>query len=174
VNVMETAKRRRDLLQLLREADRPLTGTDLAARFNVSRQVIVQDIAILRSAGQMILATPQGYVFPSLPEESWVRKTIACQHSREDIEKELGIVVDHGGRVLDAVVEHPVYGELRGSLMISNRRDVRFFVSHLEESGANPLMALTGGVHLHTIEAPDEETLSEILEALGREGFLIR
>lgn len=171
---MEKTTRREKLLRLLREATSPLTGTELAARFNVSRQVIVQDIAILRSAGQKILATPQGYVLPPLPGENWVRRTIACQHNREDIEKELGIVVDHGGRVLDAAVEHPLYGELRGNLMISNRRDVRFFTSQLKESGANPLLALTGGIHLHTIEAPDEDVMNEILRELEKEGFLVR
>ncbi len=46
-----SGKERRDLiLRELRETKVPVSGTRLASEFHVSRQVIVQDIAILRAA----------------------------------------------------------------------------------------------------------------------------
>lgn len=170
---METEKRRLALQSLLREATGPVTGTDLAQRFGVSRQVIVQDIAILRAAGELVLATPQGYMLPKEERNTALRAVAACCHSREEIEEEIGIVVDHGGKVLDVIVEHPVYGEMRGNLMIANRRDLALFLEQLGKTAASPLSALTGGVHLHTIEAPDAVVLKEILDALRQKGFLV-
>jgi transcriptional regulator of NAD metabolism len=171
---METEKRRRELLKLLRKASRPLTGAELASHFNVSRQVIVQDIAILRASGEQIFASLQGYLVPSRPQESWVRAVAACRHTREQIEDELGIVVDLGGRVLDVIVEHPVYGELRGNLMVASRRDLSLFLESLDKTAANPLLALTGGIHLHTLEAPDQKVMEEITAALDKAGYLVK
>lgn len=171
---IETEKRRRELLELLRKAPAPLTGTELANYFNVSRQVIVQDIAILRAGGEEILASLQGYLVPSPQQECWERAVVACRHSREEIEDELGLIVDLGGRILDVIVEHPVYGELKGNLMIASRRDLRLFLESLNKTAASPLSALTGGIHLHTLEAPNQKVLAEIIAALERQGFLVK
>jgi uncharacterized protein len=173
VNKVDTEKRRIKLLNLLRNADSPVTGTDLAGRFRVSRQVIVQDIAILRASGEQVLATPQGYVIPKLQRETVVRAVVACCHTREQIEEELGIVVDLGGKALDVIVEHPLYGDLRGNLMIASRRDLKLFLERLDKTEANPLSALTGGVHLHTIEAPDQGVIDDITAGLRNAGYLV-
>jgi transcriptional regulator of NAD metabolism len=173
VSALETEKRRDVLLALLRERSEPVTGTDLAQRFAVSRQVIVQDIAILRAAGEQVLATPQGYLIPQAEKKSAVRTVVACRHTREQIADEIGIVVDNGGKVLDVIVEHPVYGEMRGNLMIANRRDLAIFLEQLGKTEANPLSALTGGVHLHTLEASDNQVLQEIVASLSEAGFLV-
>ena len=58
----EGGKRRDGILSLLEESDTPLSGTELAHRFKVSRQVIVQDIALLRAEDKKILSTYRGYV----------------------------------------------------------------------------------------------------------------
>ncbi|MDO9533758.1 MAG: transcription repressor NadR [Bacillota bacterium] len=171
---METEKRRNELLGLLRKASEPITGTELARNFNVSRQVIVQDIALLRASGEQIFASPQGYLVPSMPDEAWVRSVVACRHTREEILNELGIVVDLGGRVLDVIVEHPVYGELRGNLMVGSRRDLNLFLESLNKSEANPLLALTGGIHLHTLEAHDQKVMQEIIVNLDKAGYLVK
>lgn len=171
---METEKRRNELLSLLRKASEPITGSELAKSFNVSRQVIVQDIAILRASGVQIFASLQGYLVPSLPEEDWVRSVVACRHTRDEILDELGIVVDLGGRVLDVIVEHPVYGELRGNLMVASRRDLNLFLKSLNKTEANPLLALTGGIHLHTLEAHDQEVMHEIIVNLNKAGYLVK
>mgnify|MGYP000010744733 CR=1 FL=1 len=58
----EGEKRREGILSMLDETDTPLSGTELAHRFKVSRQVIVQDIALLRAEDKKILSTYRGYV----------------------------------------------------------------------------------------------------------------
>ena len=59
---MEAAARRQAILDRLRTADRPVSASSLAAELNVSRQIIVGDIALLRAGGAEISATPRGYV----------------------------------------------------------------------------------------------------------------
>lgn len=147
-----------------------MTGTDLAQRFGVSRQVIVQDIALLRAGGAQVLATPQGYL---ITRSTGLQAVLACCHAGEQIEEEMGVVVDYGGKILDVIVDHPVYGELRGNLLIGNRRDLALFLAALRKTAASPLSALTGGVHLHTIEVRDQAMLQEIIEALQKKGFLL-
>jgi uncharacterized protein len=170
---VETEERRANLLDLLKNRREPVTGNDLASRFSVSRQVIVQDIAILRASGEQVLATPQGYMIPKFPRETAVRAVVACCHTREQIGEELGIVVDLGGKALDVIVEHPLYGDLRGNLMIASRRDLKLFLERLEKTEANPLSALTGGVHLHTIEAPGQAVIHDIIAGLRNAGYLV-
>ncbi|MBI4491577.1 MAG: transcription repressor NadR [Chloroflexi bacterium] len=169
---MLSTQRRNILLRLLQQRGEPMTGTELAQRLGVSRQVIVQDVAVLRAAGEDILATPQGYLLlqPTPPTH---RMVLATRHSREETAEELTILVDHGLRVLDAVVEHPLYGELRAPLMLASRADVQAFMARLEETGAVLLSHLTGGVHLHTVDASSPEHLAQAREALRQRGYLL-
>ena len=88
------------------------------------------------------------------------RAILACRHAPERTEEELQILVDHGVKVLDVIVEHPIYGELRGSLMIESRADVQDFSERARASHASLLSSLTGGVHLHTVEASRPEMIS--------------
>lgn len=57
-------KRRERILAWMHSLHAPAQGGELAKRFRVSRQCVVQDIAILRAGGTEILATPQGYRLP--------------------------------------------------------------------------------------------------------------
>lgn len=170
---METKKRRKEIINILSNSSTPLTGKELARHFRVSRQVIVQDIAILRASGEPIIATLQGYIIPEEQKGASCRSVVACRHNREQIEEEIGIIVDLGGKVIDVIVGHPVYGELKGSLMIASRRDLNAFLEMLTKTRSSPLSLLTGGVHLHTLEAPDQKIMEEIIEELKRAGFLI-
>ena len=170
---MDSEGRRQAILALLRQSGEPVTGTELASRFGVSRQAIVQDIAIIRASGNQVLATPQGYLIPSLPGGNCCYAVVTSQHDRHQIEEELSIVVDLGGKALDVIVEHPIYGELRGSLMIASRRDLSIFLERLAETEANPLSYLTGGIHMHTLEAPNESVMEEIIQELRRVGYLV-
>ena len=54
---MDAKERRSAILQLLRNRTAPVTGAELAARMGVSRQVIVQDIALLRTGGLRFIIT---------------------------------------------------------------------------------------------------------------------
>lgn len=99
---------------------------------------------------------------------------VACLHSSEDMERELTLMVDQGCTVENVIVEHPVYGQLTGPLELSSRYDVSEFIRKVEEHSARPLSALTGGIHLHTLRCPDQETLDRVTAQLEREGFLAR
>lgn len=167
-----SVERRAGLLQLLRERGEAVTGTELAQRLCVSRQVIVQDVAVLRAAGQDILATPRGYLLVHSTHAAH-RAVLAVRHSREETEEELTLLVDEGLRVVDVVVEHSLYGELRAPLMLTSRADVRAFTARLAETGAALLSELTGGVHLHTVEAWSPEGTARAREALRRRGMLL-
>ena len=57
---MHAQERRQEILKLLHQSAHPISASALAERFSVTRQVIVGDIALLRSGGADILATPPG------------------------------------------------------------------------------------------------------------------
>ncbi len=158
----------------MRGQNRPVAGTDLARHFRVSRQCVVQDIAILRAERNDILSTPQGYRLPVARASDTQREVIACQHGPERTEEELNILVDNGVRVLDVIVEHALYGEMRGSLMIESRADVQDFLRRWGSTKASLLSSLTRGVHLHTVEASRGETIARAKAELQRRGFLLK
>lgn len=162
---MNTENRRKALFEKLCSSKLPLTGAVLAQEFAVSRQVIVNDIAILRALGSDIYATPQGYLIPSAADKSLEVK-IACKHSAKDLEKELVVMIEEGAQVLDVIVEHPMYGEIKANLMLTNLFDVRSFVEKLAKTRSEPLSLITGGVHLHTLLVQSEEQLQRIKNKL--------
>ena len=170
---MDARERRERLLEKLRAAEEPLTGTLLAKELGVSRQVIVTDFAILRAAGNVIYATPQGYLLP-LVESKSIKATLACKHGQDELEEELSIIVDNGGKVLDVIVDHSLYGELKANLMLGSRREIGEFLHKLKDGKAEQLASITGGVHLHTIEIPSEQVLTKIKEELKSKGILMQ
>jgi len=171
---VDAGKRREQIIQLLTATSHPVTGSELAEKFSVSRQVIVQDIALLRAQGKEIIATPRGYMFFSANQYQPLRRTFACRHDRQETQRELNIFVDCGGTVEDVIVEHPFYGQISGSLMLKSRTDVEHFCRKIEQSGASLLSSLTEGVHLHTIRADNEETFTEIEKQLGKACLLLK
>lgn len=168
---MEAASRRQAILDRLRTADRPVSASALAAGLNVSRQIIVGDIALLRAGGAEISATPRGYVLPRATDG--ITRTIACRHTLAQTGQELDILVDNGCTVLDVIVEHPVYGQLTGQLQISSRYDVEQFLARIRGSDAAPLSMLTGGLHLHTLCCPNEDAYTRACAALEAAGLLL-
>lgn len=168
---MEAASRRQAILDRLRTADRPVSASALAAGLNVSRQIIVGDIALLRAGGAEISATPRGYVLPRATDG--ITRTIACRHTLAQTGQELDILVDNGCTVLDVIVEHPVYGQLTGQLQISSRYDVEQFLARIRDIDAAPLSMLTGGLHLHTLCCPNEDAYTRACAALKAAGLLL-
>ena len=171
---MDTKERREALANILRSSQEPVTGTSLARELGVSRQIIVSDIAILRAGGADVFATPQGYVMPSKGLTEKITATLACSHSTVQLKDELNTIVDNGGKVLDVVVEHPLYGEIKANLMLVSRREVADFIAKLAQSGAEPLSIVTGGVHLHTVEVPNLKALEKIEQELKTQQILIK
>lgn len=171
---MKASERRDKVLGLLKKSRTAVTGKELAERFEVTRQVIVQDIALLRAGGEEIISTPAGYLyFLDDKEGVFIRRTFACQHGLDNVEEELLTFVELGGRVLDVSIEHPIYGELKGMLMLQNVEDVKQFMRQLDQANAGLLSALTNGVHLHTVEAINKTVLDRIGQELKRKGFLL-
>lgn len=168
---MQSADRRNKIAEVLSKSDRPISATKLANIFDVSRQVIVGDIALLRASGIDIDATPRGYKMKSDAHEGYTG-TIACKHSSEAMHDELYTIVDLGGQVLDVIVDHAIYGELTGRLELASRYDVDQFVRKVDREQAQPLSRVTDGVHLHTVNCPDRETFDRIVEALRTKGYL--
>ena len=171
---MTSEKRREIIVADLKRSDTPLTGAFLAKQYQVSRQIIVQDVAILRAAGQDIIATPQGYLMPKVNQHQRMTRVFAVKHSQNDIEDELNTIVDYGGKILDVIIEHPVYGEFKTRLMLSTRNDVKAYLDVMKKEEAEPLSALTEGVHLHTIEADSITILNEIEKILEQKGYLLK
>ncbi len=169
---MSGEARRRRILEILAAATEPVTGTQLAKRLGVSRQVVVQDIAILRAAGHDVIATPRGYML-QYQRPAVVREVVAVRHTPEQTEDELNALVDAGVEVVDVIVQHPIYGELRGTLRIATREDVQAFMNRLRVTRAHLLSELTDGLHLHTLEAPHPEALRRAKEALRERGYLV-
>ena len=169
---MDAVHRRKTITRILEQAKAPVSAASLAKEFSVSRQIIVGDIALLRAGGMDIAATPRGYVLPA-PAAGLVR-TLACRHRADQMEEELNAMVDQGCTVLDVIVEHPIYGQLTGQLRLSSRYDVQEFIRLVNQSNARPLSDLTGGVHLHTLRCPDEDSYRRVLADLEKEGILYR
>ncbi|HHU77729.1 MAG: transcription repressor NadR [Caldicoprobacterales bacterium] len=170
---MTSEQRREKIAALIERSSSPLTGAYLAKLYNVSRQIIVQDIAILRAAGLDIIATPQGYIMPRTGQQHGLTRVIAVKHGQEEIGDELYLIVDLGGKILDVMVEHPVYGEFKARLMLATRNEVSSYLAAMRKEEAEPLSALTEGVHLHTIEADSIDVLNRIEEALKQKGYLL-
>ncbi|OLN23478.1 transcription repressor NadR [Domibacillus antri] len=166
-------ERRTLLLDWLQNEKRPLTGSELAEKAGVSRQVIVGDITLLKARGNPIMATSQGYIYLEKQTETACERIIACVHPPEKTEEELLLLVDLGVLVKDVKIEHPVYGDLTASIMVSNRKEALRFFERIHETNAAYLSELTGGVHLHTISAKDEETLNEAEQVLKEAGLLL-
>lgn len=162
------------MLEWLRGRNGPVPGTELARHFRVSRQCVVQDIAILRAERNDILSTPQGYRLPGKRVPEGQRAVIACQHGPERTEEELQILVDNGVKVLDVIVEHALYGEMRGSLMIESRADLQDFLRQWRGTKANLLSSLTRGVHLHTVEASKPGMIARAKSELQVRGILLK
>ena len=170
---MTGSERRTAIMDQIKNSDRPVSGSALARTFQVSRQVIVQDIGLLRATNKNILSTIKGYFLynpgkgPQKPKRSF-----CVQHTTEQMQDELYTIVDYGGKVLDAVVEHDIYGQITVDLMLCNRMDVDEFIERIRKSKSQPLNVLTGGKHWHTVEADTEPMLQVIGEKLREKGYL--
>lgn len=166
---MTGADRRKKLLFLMRESEAPLSGTQLGKSTGVSRQVVVQDIALLRTEGYSIVSTARGYF---IDEPKYVTRLMKVCHTDEQVEDELTTIIDLGGSVLNVMVNHRVYGKVEAPLNIRNRRDIQNFVNDLQTGKSSPLSNVTSGYHFHRIAAESEEILDEIEAALKNKNLL--
>lgn len=169
---MDGEQRREEILKLLEREIKPISGTYLSKHFKVSRQVIVQDVALLRASGYDILATARGYIL-NQDASNMLQRVIWVKHTHDESEDELNTIIDNGGRLRNVIIMHPIYGEVVADLMIKTRREVKQFVEKLQETKASTLLSLTDGTHMHTIEASSKEELDVIEEELNIKGYLV-
>ena len=167
----EGEKRRSQIIKILKDSKSPVSGTKLAKVLKVSRQVIVQDMALLRAQRMQILSTYKGYFLDAAVKEQYVR-IFRVHHDTEHTLDELQLIVDYGGKVLDVFVEYPLYGQIRADLMIANRMEAKQFVEQMEAHAAHPLKLLTDDCHYHTVVAGSEEQLDLIEQELKMRGYL--
>lgn len=167
-------ERRSQLLRLLKEQGTPLSGSALANALGVSRQVIVQDIALIRAENHNILSTNKGYIYRDANVESaQPKRVIHVRHSTDQVLDEFLTVLNLGGTVLDVAVEHEIYGQIRADLLIETPQDAHDFVDRLSRCRDNPLKVLTDDCHYHTITAPTEKLLDLIEDSLRVKGMLL-
>ena len=162
---MDNTTRREQILQILHESTGAVTGTALAKACNVSRQIIVGDVALLRAQGAGIISTPRGYQLVT-PLKKGCTLVFVCCHGMDLMEAELEAIVDNGGIVHNVVIEHEVYGNLEGTLNLHSRRDIQQYLKRMNDSKAEMLSTISGGIHTHLVEANSEEELDAIHKAL--------
>lgn len=172
--MLDGDSRREAIMTCLMERATPINGMELAKRFGVSRQVIVQDIALLRARNRDILSTNKGYLLFQPQEKSGgVTEVIMVRHLSEETLDEMHSIVDFGGSMLDVSIDHDLYGQIRVDLLIRNEKDAEEFVEKMKHSASKPLKELTEGCHYHTIQAPSAKAMKRIKEELAEKGYLM-
>ena len=167
---MTGSERRNAIINQIRSSSAPVPGKSLAASYDVSRQVIVQDIALIRAAGYEIISTNRGYI---LSEPSSVSRIFKVRHTDGQLEEELCSIVDLGGCVKNVMVNHKVYGHMVADLNITSRRKATEFIKDFRSGKSSPLKNITSDYHYHVVEADSEETLDLIEDMLREKGFLV-
>ena len=167
---MHGSERREQIIRQIQESKAPVSGTKLASLYSVSRQVIVQDIALIRAAGYEIISTNRGYI---LNQPKTVCQIFKVQHTDEQLEEELNTIVDLGGYVDNVMIHHRVYGKMEAELALSSRRKVGAFMEDIRSGKSSPLKNITSNYHYHKVSADSEETLDLIEQELREKGFLV-
>lgn len=166
---MSGEKRRELIINQLSESVLPISGLQLAKTLNVSRQVIVHDIALLRAEKHDIISTNNGYIINRVCKP---QRTFCVAHNDDGILDELYTIVDLGGRVVDVQIKHKVYGDFTAQLNIRSRKDATKLVERIASGESTPLKNLTQNIHCHLVEADTEEDLDSIENELSKKGFI--
>lgn len=167
---MKVAERRKAIVNLLLSAKEPVSGGELAQKFDISRQIIVQDITVLKGTGYEIFSTSQGYVMQKSPFSERVFKV---RHTTEQTEDELSCIVELGGTVVDVFVWHKVYGKIEAALNIFSQMHIKQFLEGVRTGQSTELMHITGGYHYHTVRADNEDVLDRIENALNKRNYIV-
>ena len=168
---MTGSERRTAIMDQIKNSERPVSGSALARTFQVSRQVIVQDMAVIRASTPGILSTTRGYVLQQDKDIACTRE-FKVRHGQEQAAEELNLIVDCGGRVKNISISHRVYGRVTAEMDIRSRQDVNEFAQAINSSHSSVLSSATSGYHYHLIEASSQARLDLIGEQLKKAGFL--
>lgn len=166
---MKAANRRKSIMNRLLSSTEAISGSKLSEEFRVSRQIIVQDISVLKGQGCDILSTHNGYIIQKSP---LIERIFKMYHSTEETEDELNTIVELGGTIVDVFVWHKVYGKMVAPLNIFSSLHIKQFIEGVRSGQSSELMNITGGYHYHTVRAESEEILSHIEQALSDKGYI--
>ena len=166
---MKAEERRNKLIALLTD-HAPVSGGVLSEKLSVSRQIIVQDIAILKASGHKIISTHRGYLLEELPAAERVFKV---RHTSEQTKDELSLIVSLGGTVLDVFVWHKVYGKIEATLNIFSNHGIEQFLNGIKSGKSSELMHITDGYHYHTVRADSKKTLDAIEKLLAEKNYIV-
>ena len=167
---MKAEERRKTIVSMLMASKQPISGGKLSEQLGVSRQIIVQDISIVKASGYEILSTHTGYVMQASP---LVERVFKVRHSREQTEEELSCIVELGGTVVDVFVWHKVYGKISAELNIFSQHGIAQFLQGIQSGKSTELMHITDGYHYHTVRADNEHTLDMIEGELRGLGYIV-
>ena len=167
---MKVAERRKAIVNLLLSAKEPVSGGTLAQMFHISRQIIVQDITVLKGTGYDILSTRQGYIMQKSP---FAERVFKVRHTTEQTEDELSRIVNLGGTIVDVFVWHKVYGRIAAPLNIFSSMHIKQFLEGVRSGQSTELMHVTGGYHYHTVRAENEAVLDLIEAALREKNYIV-
>ena len=167
---MKAADRRKQIIEYISAAKSAVSAGALSEKFGVSRQVIVQDIAILRANGHEVISTSRGYV---LDGDGLATRVFKCRHTLDQLVDEAEIIISGGGRIEDVSVSHRVYGRIAAHLGLTTVTHAEELYRSLKSGASKPLMSVTDGYHYHTVCAESEQKLDAIENALRAAGYLI-
>lgn len=170
-DTMTGSERREDIISQIQNSTTAVSGKKLASAYDVSRQVIVQDIALIRAMGYDIISTNRGYIL-NAPKS--ISRVFKVRHTDEQLEEELCVIVDNGGCMDNVMINHRVYGHMEANLQINSRRKIKEFIDDIHNGKSSPLKNITSGYHYHKVSADSVETLDMIEEELEKKGFLIQ
>lgn len=166
---MKAADRRKAIADLLLSSTEAISGGKLSEEFGVSRQIIVQDITVLKGSGYDIISTHNGYIIQKSPLKERVFKVY---HTTEETEDELNTIINLCGTVVDVFVWHKVYGKMTAPLNIFSSLHIKQFIEGVRSGKSIELMNITGGYHYHTVRAESEPILDEIEQALKAKNYI--
>lgn len=167
---MNSTERSKKILDIITTGTAPISGSALAKEFNVSRQIIVKDIAALKEQGNDIISTTKGYILNRPPMPERIFKVV---HKDDEIRTELETIVNNGGIIKDVFVWHKIYGKIVAELNIKTISDVNEYIDSLKNGRSSPLKKVTNEYHYHTVYAKTEPVLNRIETALKSIGFLV-
>ena len=132
---MNGTERREQILSILKNSEKPGSGRGTGQNPSCEPSGNCAGYALLRANGVEILSTNRGYVTAEGHSCSRVFKVI---HTEEQVEEELNLYVDFGGKVEDVFVYHKVYGVIRADMNIKSRMDVKRYLQDISD-GKIPL-----------------------------------
>lgn len=174
---MNNEVRREKLLEILQNATESISGAALSKELNVTRQVIVSDITILRCSGYQILSSTKGYLMASneSAQKSLGYHVIACKGEKlneDELRSEFYTVVDNGGGIRGIYLKSPLYGEIQVKMDLHCRRDVEQYLTQMKELNAPFIAVITNGAHCLNVRTHTADEAQEIVKSLNELGLL--